>query len=159
MVPVNSLSNDAPLKNIDDWDDFLSGRYKEGKNEDEFRNYDAQADPGVAEFYRLNHENQTVDYTLGKEDQYFGLDKGQKTIWEAAEFLVPFVFSTNGRLPYLKQIEELSGTPVDPFPGRVKQGVGIGLLGGAFGGDSCKNRVDDLPAVIRYDRSRGSVDC
>ncbi|PYV49717.1 MAG: inositol oxygenase [Acidobacteria bacterium] len=58
---------------MEQWDDFLEGRYKEGKSETEFRQYDAQADPGVAEFYRLNHENQTLDYVLRKEKEYFGL--------------------------------------------------------------------------------------
>ncbi|HVJ07814.1 MAG TPA: inositol oxygenase family protein [Acidisarcina sp.] len=76
-----------PLKNLDEWDDFLEGRYKQGKTEEEFRQYDATANPEVAEFYRLNHENQTVDYVLGKEKQYFGLTRGQKSIWEAAEYL------------------------------------------------------------------------
>jgi inositol oxygenase len=73
-----------PLPNLDQWEDFLEGRYKEGKSESDFRQYDAEANPGVAEFYRTNHEKQTVDYVLGKEKQYFGLARGQKTIWEAA---------------------------------------------------------------------------
>lgn len=81
------LAPDQPLKDLDDWDDFLEGRYKEGKTEEEFRVYDATATPGVAEFYKQNHENMTVAYTLGKEEEYFTLRKGQKTIWEAAEFL------------------------------------------------------------------------
>ena len=36
------------------------------------------ANPGVAEFYRINHEHQTVDYVLGKEKEYFGLTREQK---------------------------------------------------------------------------------
>ena len=39
-----------PLQDLDQWDDFLAGRYKEGKSEEEFRQYDATATPGVAEF-------------------------------------------------------------------------------------------------------------
>lgn len=62
-------------------------RYKEGRSEDEFRQYDAAAVPGVAQFYRHNHEQMTVDYVLRKEAEYFGLTRGQKSIWEAAEFL------------------------------------------------------------------------
>jgi inositol oxygenase len=77
----------SPLLKLDDWDDFLEGRYKEGKPETEFRQYDAKADPGVAEFYRLNHEKQTVAYALGKEKEYFGLNRGKKSIWEAADYL------------------------------------------------------------------------
>jgi inositol oxygenase len=69
------------------WDEFVQERYQPGKSESEFRQYDAKANPGVAEFYRLNHENQTLDYVLQKEREYFGLKRGQKSVWEAAEFL------------------------------------------------------------------------
>jgi len=62
-------------------------RYKEGKAEEEFRQYDATAVPRVARFYRNNHERMTVDYVLRKEAEYFGLTRGKKSIWEAAEFL------------------------------------------------------------------------
>ena len=62
-------------------------RYKEGKAEEAFRQYDAAAVPGVALFYRNNHERMTVDYVLRKEAEYFGLTRGKKSIWEAAEFL------------------------------------------------------------------------
>src|SRR5712671_2445335 len=77
----------SPLSKLDDWDDFLEGRYKEGKAQAEFRQYDAAADPGVAEFYRINHEKQTVAYALGKETEYFGLNRAKKSIWEAADYL------------------------------------------------------------------------
>ena len=76
-----------PLADSDHLDEFNESRYREGKSESEFRQYDAQANPGVAEFYRLNHTHQTLEYVLGKEKEYFGLKKGKKTVWEAAEFL------------------------------------------------------------------------
>ena len=76
-----------PLADLDHLEDFTERRYQEGKSETEFRQYDAQANPGVAEFYRLNHTHQTLDYVLAKEKEYFGLTKGEKTVWEAAEFL------------------------------------------------------------------------
>jgi inositol oxygenase len=62
-------------------------RYKEGKAEEEFRQYDVTAVPGVARFYCNNHEQMTLDYVLRKEAEYFGLTRGKKSIWEAAEFL------------------------------------------------------------------------
>jgi inositol oxygenase len=62
-------------------------RYKEGKDEGDFRQYDAAAVPGVAQFYRNNHEQMTLDYVRGKEAEYFGLTRGEKSVWEAAEFL------------------------------------------------------------------------
>jgi inositol oxygenase len=98
-----------PLPNLDQWEDFLEGRYKEGKSESDFRQYDAKANPGVAEFYRTNHERQTVDYVLGKEKQYFGLTRGQKSIWEAAEYLNTLVDDSDPDTD-LTQIEHLLQT-------------------------------------------------
>ncbi len=98
-----------PLNNLDQWGDFVEGRYREGRSKEEFRVYDAQAQPGVAEFYRLNHENQTVDYVLGKEREYFSLNKGKKTIWEAAEFLNTLVDDSDPDTD-LTQIEHLLQT-------------------------------------------------
>src|ERR1700683_2396095 len=99
----------APLRDLDEWDEFLEGRYKEGKSQEEFRQYDATANPGVAEFYRLNHENQTLAYVLAKEKQYFGLSKGKKTVWEAAEFLNTLVDDSDPDTD-LTQIEHLLQT-------------------------------------------------
>jgi inositol oxygenase len=94
---------------MEEWDEFLKGRYKEGKSEEEFRVYDAQANPGVAKFYRLNHEHQTFDYVRQKEQEYFGLDKGEKSIWEAADFLNMLVDESDPDTD-LTQIEHLLQT-------------------------------------------------
>src|SRR6266478_2098976 len=98
-----------PLSNLDQWEDFLEGRYKEGKSESDFRQYDAEANPGVAEFYCTNHERQTVNYVLGKEKQYFGLTRGKKSIWEAAEYLNTLVDDSDPDTD-LTQIEHLLQT-------------------------------------------------
>ena len=98
-----------PLEDLDQLDDFLERRYQEGKPKTEFRQYDAQANPGVADFYRLNHEHQTVDYVLRKEKEYFGLKKGKKTVWEAAEFLNTLVDDSDPDTD-LTQIEHLLQT-------------------------------------------------
>src|SRR5208337_3069462 len=37
----------GPLTELEQWDDFIGGRYREGKSEAEFRVYDAAATPGV----------------------------------------------------------------------------------------------------------------
>ena len=84
-------------------------RYQEGKSQEEFRQYDAQTPPRVAEFYRQNHENMTVEYVLAKEAEYFSLNKGQKTIWEAAEFLNRLVDDSDPDTD-LTQIEHLLQT-------------------------------------------------
>ena len=108
MSTALPLAN-GPLGDLDEWDEFLAGRYKEGKSETEFRQYDAEANPGVAEFYRLNHEFQTMDYVLGKEKQYFGLRRGKKTVWEAAEYLNTLVDDSDPDTD-LTQIEHLLQT-------------------------------------------------
>jgi inositol oxygenase len=103
-------ANATPLSaDMEEWDEFLKGRYQEGKSEEEFRQYDAEANPGVANFYKLNHEHQTYDYVLGKEKQYFGLDKSQKSIWDAAAFLNTLVDDSDPDTD-LTQIEHLMQT-------------------------------------------------
>jgi len=110
MSTILSSTYVAPLSSdMEEWDEFLKGRYQEGKTEEEFRQYDAAANPGVAEFYRLNHENQTLDYVLQKEKQYFCLDKGERSIWEAAEFLNTLVDDSDPDTD-LTQIEHLLQT-------------------------------------------------
>ena len=108
-MATNVIPSNAPLKDIDEWDDFLTGRYQEGKSEAEFRQYDEKATPGVAEFYRLNHQYQTFDYVIAKENEYFGLNKGEKSIWEAAEFLNTLVDDSDPDTD-LTQIEHLLQT-------------------------------------------------
>ncbi|HTX74779.1 MAG TPA: inositol oxygenase family protein [Terracidiphilus sp.] len=108
--PVPRAASDQnPLASLEAWDDFIEGRYKEGKSKEEFRVYDKAANPGVAEFYRLNHENQTVDFVLRKEKEYFGLAKGTKSIWEAAEFLNTLVDDSDPDTD-LSQMEHLLQT-------------------------------------------------
>ena len=97
------------LPNLDVWEDFVVGRYKQGKSESDFRQYDATATPRVAEFYRTNHEKQTLDYVLRKEKQYFGLKRGKKSVWEAAEYLNTLVDDSDPDTD-LTQIEHLLQT-------------------------------------------------
>ena len=91
------------------WSDFVAGRYREGKSESEFRNYDAAAVPTVAEFYKMNHRMQTFDFVLAKEKEYFGLTKGRRSIWEAAEYLNTLVDESDPDTD-LTQIEHLMQT-------------------------------------------------
>jgi len=110
MATAIGSANQAPLSSdMEEWDEFLKGRYEEGKSEEEFRQYDAEANPSVANFYKLNHENQTFDYVMQKERQYFALDKGEKSIWAAAEFLNTLVDDSDPDTD-LAQIEHLMQT-------------------------------------------------
>src|SRR5207237_8770114 len=80
-----------------------------GNSNEEFRQYDEKATPGVAEFYRLNHQYQTFDYVMAKEKEYFGLNKGTKSIWEAMEYLNTLVDDSDPDTD-LTQIEHLLQT-------------------------------------------------
>jgi inositol oxygenase len=74
-----------PLRHVDEWDDFVAGRYREGREQTDFRKYEANTP--IAEFYRLNHAGQTLDFVLGKEREYGALSRGKRGIWEAADYL------------------------------------------------------------------------
>lgn len=68
------------------WEDFVKSRYNPDKPKDEFRNYE-KATPGVREFYRQNHAQQTVAFVQSKKAQYGALQKKRMGIWETLEFL------------------------------------------------------------------------
>jgi inositol oxygenase len=99
----------APLKNIEDWDDFVASRYRPGKSQDEFRNYLADANPGVTEFYRQNHTRQTLDFVLARKKEFGGLTREKKSMWEMAQFLNTLVDESDPDTD-LTQIEHLLQT-------------------------------------------------
>jgi inositol oxygenase len=98
-----------PLKELDEWDDFVAQRYKPGKSEVEFRNYKKDANPGVTEFYRQNHKYQTLDFVLKKKAEYCGLTHGKRSIWDMAEYLNTLVDDSDPDTD-LAQIEHLLQT-------------------------------------------------
>ena len=98
-----------PLRNLEQWDDFVASRYREGKAQEEFRVYSAETNPSVAEFYRQNHAGQTVDFVRAKRAEYLPLERGRKSIWEAAEYLNTLVDDSDPDTD-LSQIEHLLQT-------------------------------------------------
>src|SRR6266571_4289495 len=72
MKPV---TDNAPLQQLEEWDDFVATRYRQDKSEEEFRNYKADANPTVTEFYRQNHARQTLDFVRNKKAEYSGLKR------------------------------------------------------------------------------------
>jgi inositol oxygenase len=106
---MHTLTAENPLQHLDDWDDYVASRYKEGKSEEEFRVYDAEANPGVAEFYRQNHAHQTVAFVKEKQKEFLGLNRGKKSIWEAADYLNTLVDDSDPDTD-LTQIEHLLQT-------------------------------------------------
>jgi hypothetical protein len=51
----------------------------------EFRDY-SHAKPRVVEFYRKNHELQTLEFVLSKKKQYGSLKLGTRTVWYLTTF-------------------------------------------------------------------------
>jgi inositol oxygenase len=107
VMPISPAN--GPMKSVDDWDDFVATRYKQGKTEEEFRNYEADANPTVTEFYRQNHAHQTLDFVLTKKAEYLALKRGKMSIWAALDFLNTLVDDSDPDTD-LTQIEHLLQT-------------------------------------------------
>lgn len=90
----------GPLADLDDWE---SAHDPEAKT---FRDYRANVRPGVVEFYRQNHANQTLAFVLEKKRQYLARDRRRMGIWEAMEFLNTLVDDSDPDTD-LSQIEHL----------------------------------------------------
>ena len=95
---------------MEEWDEFLKGRYREGKSEEEFRQYDATANPVRCELLPAeSRESELLAYVLSKESSISGLDKGEKSLWDAAAFLNTLVDDSDPDTD-LTQIEHLLQT-------------------------------------------------
>ncbi len=57
------------------------------KTEDDFRVYDETTETSVRQFYRENHQNQTLEFVLRKKAEYFPLHRQTMNIWEALTLL------------------------------------------------------------------------
>ncbi len=58
-----------------------------GKPAAAFRNYAEEPTGYVEQFYRRNHENQTLDFVLQKKAEYLPLNREKMTVWEMLEHL------------------------------------------------------------------------
>jgi inositol oxygenase len=74
-----------------------------------FRDYQAEARPGVREFYKLNHRYQTLDFVRAKKNEYLPLAKRPMGIWQAMEFLNTLVDDSDPDTE-MTQIEHLMQT-------------------------------------------------
>jgi inositol oxygenase len=109
MQALTATGTPTPLDSLEEWDDFVATRYRPGKTEEQFRNYVQDANPKVTEFYRQNHEFQTLEFVLAKKAEYGKLERGQKGIWEAADYLNTLVDDSDPDTD-LSQIEHLLQT-------------------------------------------------
>lgn len=108
-MATENANSTQPMQSLEEWDDFVATRYRQDKPETEFRNYSADANPGVTEFYRQNHACQTFDFVVNKKAEYLGLNRDKKSIWEAAEYLNTLVDDSDPDTD-LSQIEHLLQT-------------------------------------------------
>lgn len=109
----------GPLADLDDWEEDLARRYPHppgnhpadsaNPQEQRFRDYAAEARPGVKEFYRQNHRCQTVSFVRAKRAEYLPLRKRTMSVWEAIEFLNALVDDSDPDTQ-LAQIEHLLQT-------------------------------------------------
>jgi inositol oxygenase len=113
---MNNTSG-QPLQSLEEWEDFMKERYPEKppvgpskeKNQEQFRNYEADARPTVREFYRLNHRHQTYDFVQEKKRDFLKLNRRQMSIWEAMEYLNTLVDDSDPDTD-LSQLEHLLQT-------------------------------------------------
>lgn len=97
------------------WEDDLKRRYPEtdydpnGKEKESFRNYDEPGRDSVREFYRINHEGQTLSLVQEKKAQFAPGEHGTMTIWEAMEYLDTLVDDSDPDTD-LSQIQHLMQT-------------------------------------------------
>ena len=100
----------APLRDLDEWEDDLLRRYPEKPGSGhKFRGDEAEARPGVRDFYRLNHRYQTMEFVREKRAEYLPLQKRSMTVWEAMEYLNTLVDDSDPDID-LPQIEHLMQT-------------------------------------------------
>jgi inositol oxygenase len=99
----------GPLKNLEQWDEFVQDRYDPNRKQDEFRQHTVEAPLVVQEFYRQNHTHQTRDFVLAKKREYLPLDKRRMSVWEALEYLNTLVDDSDPDTN-LSQIEHLLQT-------------------------------------------------
>ncbi len=106
--------SEGPLNSFDEWEDDVLERYPEPevtaeKGKDAYRNYDNPGRDTVREFYRLNHEYQTLDFARAKKAEFGALAKREMGVWEACEFLNTLVDDSDPDTD-LTQIEHLLQT-------------------------------------------------
>jgi inositol oxygenase len=92
----------GPLADLDDWE---SAHASDG-GKSTFRDYRQNVRPGVREFYRQNHANQTLDFVLAKKAEYLPRTKREMGVWEAMEYLNTLVDDSDPDTE-LSQIEHL----------------------------------------------------
>ena len=106
------MDTNTPLEHIDDWEDDLVKRYPEPfkKQKEDYRNYnDSPRDDLVRNFYKINHQNQTYEFVIAKQNEYFNLDKRKMSPWDALDYLNTLVDDSDPDIE-LDQLQHLLQT-------------------------------------------------
>ena len=84
------MDHNTPLESLDDWEDDLKKRYPEPdqKQKEDYRNYtDSPRDELVRNFYKINHQYQTYDFVVSKQEEFLCLNKRRMSVWDALDYL------------------------------------------------------------------------
>jgi inositol oxygenase len=107
----------TPLASLDEWEDFLKQAYADGgsdflnnikREQTHFRDYRKEVRPSVKEFYRINHQHQTLAFVLAKKKEFLSFSRKEMGIWEAAEFLNQLVDDSDTDLSQLQHLLQTS---------------------------------------------------
>jgi len=102
----------APLNSLEDWEDDLVKRYPEAhkKQKEDYRNYnDSPRDELVRNFYKINHQFQTYDFVVAKQNEFLTLDKKKMSVWDALDYLNTLVDDSDPDIE-LDQLQHLLQT-------------------------------------------------
>ena len=106
------MDTNTPLENLDDWEDDLLKRYPEPnkKQKEDYRNYtDSPRDALVRNFYKINHQFQTYDFVVAKQEEFLELKKQKMSVWEALDYLNTLVDDSDPDIE-LDQLQHLLQT-------------------------------------------------
>ena len=106
------MDTNRPLESLDDWEDDLLKRYPEPnkKQKEDYRNYtDSPRDALVRNFYKINHQFQTYDFVVAKQEEFFELKKQKMSVWEALDYLNTLVDDSDPDIE-LDQLQHLLQT-------------------------------------------------
>lgn len=94
------------------WEEFVESQAyptPATKAKADYRNYDHPARDTVREFYRQNHQFQTLDFVIRKRDEYLRLDHRRMGVFEALDFLNTLVDDSDPDIE-LDQLQHLLQT-------------------------------------------------
>lgn len=106
------MDQNTPLESLDDWEDDLKKRYPEPhqKQKEDYRNYsDSPRDELVRNFYKINHQHQTYDFVVSKQEEFLSLNKRRMSVWDALDYLNTLVDDSDPDIE-LDQLQHLLQT-------------------------------------------------